>query len=118
MVGKKEEAARQAVRAAFDTWSGRAPVRSPPSRRGKSRNWAQSGVRTELSTTVFSAEPEEWVRYLTLPTSERYEPDIRVRLHRHRAMKLVAFEAENDESAWLAGILDEGVRAVRQRLES
>lgn len=118
MPGKKEEAARQAVRAAFDTWSGRVAARSPPSRRGRARNWAQSGVRTEFSTTVFSAEPEEWVRYLTLPTADRYEPDIRVRLHRHRAMKIIAFEADNEQSGWLAGILDEGVRAVRQRLES
>jgi hypothetical protein len=118
MVGKKEEAARQAVRAAFDTWSGRVAVRSPPSRRGRARNWSQSGVRTELSTTVFSAEPEEWVQYLTLPPADRYEPDMRVQVHRHRAMKLVAFEAENEESGWLAAILDEGLRAVRQRLDS
>jgi len=94
------------------------PARSPPSRRGQNRSFAQGGVRTELSTTVFSAEPEEWVQYLTLPYSDRYEPDIRVRVHRHRGMKLVAFEAENEQSGWLAGILDEGLRAVRQRLES
>jgi hypothetical protein len=94
------------------------PPRSPPSRRGRNRTWTQSGVRTELSTTVFSAEPEEWVQYLTLPYAQRYEADIRVRVHRHRGMKLTAFEPENEGSAWLASLLDEGLRAVRQRLES
>jgi hypothetical protein len=115
MSGKKEEAAQRAVRAALDTWGGRVPLRPPPSTRRR-QTWAQSGVRTELSTTVFSAEPEEWVEYLTLPYARRYEADVRVRAHRHRALKLLAFEAENDESAWLAALLDEGVRAVRQRL--
>ncbi|HSU40884.1 MAG TPA: hypothetical protein VLJ38_14995 [Polyangiaceae bacterium] len=117
MSGKKEEAAQKAVRAALDTWGGRLPARSPPSTRLR-RAWTQSGVRTELSTTVFSAEPEEWVAYLTLPFARRYEGDTRVRAHRHRALKLLAFEAENAESAWLAELLDEGVRAVRHRLEN
>jgi hypothetical protein len=115
MSGKKEEAAQKAVRAALDTWGGRFPVPAPPSTRRR-QTWAQSGVRTELSTTVFSAEPEEWVAYLTLPYARRYEGDIRVRAHRHRALKLLAFEAENDDSTWLADLLDEGVRVVRQRL--
>jgi hypothetical protein len=116
MSGKKEEAARKAVRTALASWGGRIPAPSPPSTRPR-RAWTQTGVRTELSTTVFSAEPEEWVEYLTLSFARRYEADIRVRAHRHREMKLLAFEAENDESVWLAAVLDEGVRAVRQRLE-
>src|SRR5690349_2963323 len=91
MAGKKE-AARHAVRAALDSWSFRAPPRSVPAGRVEWRSFVQSGVRTELSTTVFSAEPEEWVNYLTLPAPERYEHDVRVRAHRHRGLKLVAFE--------------------------
>ncbi len=118
MVGKKEEAARLAVRAAFDSWDWGAPPSSPPAGRRQRRGWGQSGVRTELSTTVFSAEPEEWVRYLTLSPPERYLPEIRVQAHRHRPLKLVAFEPENDASRSLAGLLDEGLRAVRSWLSA
>jgi hypothetical protein len=116
MAGKKEEAARQAIREALESWYG-PPPSAPPAGARRRRAWTQSGVRTELSTTVFSAEPEEWVRYLTLAHAERYVPDVRVLAHRHQALKLVAFEAENESSQWLAVLLDHGLRAVRASLE-
>src|SRR6266540_3840214 len=109
MAGKKEEAARLAVRAALDSWNRRASLSAPPTSRRRPPAWGQSGVRTDLSTTVFSAEPEQWVRYVRMPPAERYLPDIRVQVHRHRPLKLVAFEAENDDSRWLATVLDEGL---------
>src|SRR6186713_636855 len=62
MASKKAEAVRQAVRDALESWYG--PPPSIPSS-NRLRAWGQSGVRTELSTTVFSADPEQWVRYLT-----------------------------------------------------
>ncbi|HEV8549393.1 MAG TPA: hypothetical protein VGQ57_10200 [Polyangiaceae bacterium] len=116
-MASKADAVRQAVRDALASWYG-PPPSAPPAGRRAARAWAQTGVRTELSTTVFSAEPEEWVRYLTLAAHERFVPEIRVLVHRHRALKLVAFEAEHEGSEWLATLLDEGLRAVRQRLSS
>lgn len=117
MSGKKE-AARQAVRAALDSWNWRAP---PSSRGGvKSADGGAPrslGVRTEFSTTVFSAEPEDWVRYLKLPQGTRHEANLKVRVHLQRDWRLVAFEAENDASRWLAELLDQGLRQVRKRLE-
>ena len=115
MAGKQEEAARQAVRDALESWYGPPPSAPPAGKRR--RVFGQSGVRTELSTTVFSAEPDQWVRYLTLSHAERYLPDMRVLAHRHKALKLVAFEPENEGSMWLATLLDEGLRAVRASLE-
>ena len=117
MAGKHEEAARQAVREALDSWYG-PPPSVPPAGPRRRRAWAQTGVRTELSTTVFSAEPEQWVRYLTLAHADRYVPEVRVLAHRHHALKLVAFEAENEASQWLATLLDAGLRLVRASLEN
>jgi hypothetical protein len=116
MAGKKEEAARQAVRAMLDSWNRAAPLSAPPTSPRRRRASGEPDVRTDLSTTVFSAEPEEWVRYVRLPATERYLPDIRVQAHRHRLFKLAAFEAENDDSRWLATLLDDSLRAVRLRL--
>jgi hypothetical protein len=118
MVGKKEEAARLAVRAALDSWNWRPPQnreeQAPSSMRSGGRS---SNIRTELSTTVFSAEPEDWVRYLQLPLGERYQSDVKVHVHLQRAWRLIAFEAENEQSRWLAELLDEGVRRAHHRLE-
>src|SRR6185369_7593539 len=113
MASKAGDAVRQAVRDALASWYG-PPPSAPPAGRRSPRAWSQTGVRTELSTTVFSSDPEEWVRYLTLPFHERFVPDIRVLVHRHRALKLVAFEPEHESSQWLATLLDDGLRAVRQ----
>jgi hypothetical protein len=115
MSGKKE-AVQKAVQAALDSWN----WRPPPSSRGSWRPSAGSGslaVRTEFSTTVFSAEPEDWVRYLKMPAAERCEEGIGVRVHLQRDWRLVAFEAENDSSRWLSELLDQGLRSVRRRLE-
>ena len=118
MVGTKEEVARQAVRAAFSSWNFLPP---PSSRSGgirsEDRTFRQSGVRTELSTTVFSAEPEEWVRYLTLPHKDRYEPEVRVHLHTDAKLALTVFEPENEQSRWLSDLLDQGLRYLRRQLE-
>jgi hypothetical protein len=117
MAGTKETA-RLALRAALDSWNFLPP---PSSRRGsvisEDRTFRQSGVRTELSTTVFSAEPEEWVRYLTLTHEERYEREIRVHLHTDARLGLAVFAAENEASSWLATLLDQGFRNLRRYLE-
>ena len=115
MAHRTADAVKHAVREALESWYG-PPPSAPPPGSSRARAWRQAGVRTELSTTVFSAGPEQWVRYLTLSHAERFDARIRVLVHRHRALKLVAFEAEHDEALWLARLLDDGLRAIRQLL--
>jgi hypothetical protein len=112
---KKQEAVHQALQAALDSWNWRPPASHIVGHASETVD--EPGVRTELSTTVFSGEAKEWLRYLSLPASTRYEPDLRVRVHFQADFKMVAFEAENDESRWLADLLALGLRRARKRLE-
>ncbi|HET7543721.1 MAG TPA: hypothetical protein VFK05_27800 [Polyangiaceae bacterium] len=111
---KKEEAVQQALQAALDSWNWRPPP-SPAS--DAVQETPEAGVQTELSTTVFSGEAKEWLRYLSIPPSARFEPDLRVRVHFQADFSMIAFEAENDDSRWLADLLALGMRRVRKRLE-
>ena len=112
---KKEEAVHQALQAALDSWNWRAP--SPHVVGHPSEAVILPGLRTELSTTVFSGEAKEWLRYLNLPANTRFEADISVRVHFQPELKIAAFEAETDESRWLADLLALGLRKARKRLE-
>src|SRR6478609_7039914 len=67
---KKQEAVHQALQAALDSWNWRPP--SPHVVGHSSEPPVEPGVRTELSTTVFSGEAKEWLRYLSLPASARF----------------------------------------------
>jgi hypothetical protein len=55
---------------------------------------------------------------LGLSHHERYEPELRAGIHLHREWHLLAFEAENDDSRWLAELLERGLSSVKNRLES
>ncbi len=112
---KKQEAVHQALQAALDSWQWRPP--SPHVVGHPSESTFEPAVITELSTTVFSGEAKEWLRYLSMPASARFEPDIVVRVHFQPDIKLAAFEAENDDSRWLADLLALGLRRTRKRLE-
>ena len=112
---KKQEAVHQALQAALDSWNWRPP--SPHVVGHPSESLAPPGLRTELSTTVFSGEAKEWLRYLNLPAATRFETDLRVRVHFQTDFRMVAFEAENEESRWLADLLALGLRRARKRLE-
>ncbi|HKO53404.1 MAG TPA: hypothetical protein VJV79_37100 [Polyangiaceae bacterium] len=112
---KKQEAVHQALKAALDSWNWRPP--SPHIVGHPSEAIIEPGLRTELSTTVFSGEAKEWLRYLSLPASARFEADLRVRVHFQAEFRMVAFEAENDDSRWLADLLALGLRKARKRLE-
>src|SRR3954463_5246961 len=112
---KKQEAVHQALQAALDSWNWRPP--SPHVAGHHSEAAFEPAVITELSTTVFSGEAKEWLRYLSRPAEARFEPEISVRVHFQPDIKLAAFEAENDESRWLADLLALGLRRARKRLE-
>lgn len=112
---KKQEAVHQALQAALDSWNWRPPLGQSPEEEPPAPSVA--GVQTELSTTVFSGEAKEWLHYLSLPASERYEPELIVHVHLQPELRLAAFEAENEDSRWLADMLSLGLRRARKRLE-
>ncbi|HEX3849766.1 MAG TPA: hypothetical protein VHW01_02300, partial [Polyangiaceae bacterium] len=112
---KKQEVVHQALQAALDSWNWRPP--SPHVVGHPSEAAAPPGLRTELSTTVFSGEAKEWLRYLSLPTKARFEPDISVRVHLHPDLRVAAFEPESEDSRWLADLLALGLKRTRKRLE-
>jgi hypothetical protein len=115
---KKAEAVNQALRAALDSWNWRPPpageihdeIVSAPAA-------AAVSVRTELSATVYSAEATDWVRYLKLPPEQRYERDLSVRVHVGPDVRLLAFEAENQDSQWLSELLHQALELLRERCE-
>jgi hypothetical protein len=111
---KKNEAVHQALRAALDSWNWRPP--SPHVVGHPSETVSEPGIQTELSTTVFSGEAKEWLSYLRLPPSERCEPGVGVRIHLQPDMRVVACEAENEDSRWLADLIALGLRRARKRL--
>jgi len=112
---KKNEAVNQALRAALDSWNWRPPP--PQFIAHPSQTASEPGIQTELSTTVFSGESKEWLRYLRLPPHERCEPDIGVRIHLQPDMRIVACEPENDDSRWLSDLVALGLRRTRKRLQ-
>jgi hypothetical protein len=111
----KKQVVHQALQAALDSWNWRPP--SPHVVGHPSEAVDEPGVRTERSTTVFSGEAKEWLAYLSMPASTRLEPDVSVRVHLLADLRVVAFEAENDDSLWLADLLTLGLKKARKRLE-
>jgi hypothetical protein len=115
---KKREAVQQAIHAALDSWDWR-----PPSSRESFGDLARAAptvskiVQTELSSTLFSGEPEEWVRYLRMTREQRYEPGLEVHAHLHPELRVIAVDPVNEDSEWLAELLDRGVRLLRDRLD-
>lgn len=112
---KKQEAVHQALQAALDSWNWRPPSAQTEGQRPEPT--PAPGERTELSTTVFSGESKEWLSYLRLPPSQRFEPELLVSVHLQPELRLAAFEAENEDSRWLADLLSLGLRRARKRLE-
>ncbi len=76
-----------------------------------------SGPPTEFSATVFSGEAADWVTYLSTPVAARYERGVGVRAHLHPELRLVVFEPENEDSRWLAELLDKVLKWVIERAE-
>ncbi|MEO7034117.1 MAG: hypothetical protein ABI548_09510 [Polyangiaceae bacterium] len=112
---KKQEVVTQALKAALDSWNWRPP--SPHVVGHPSEATLEPGMRTELSTTVFSGEAKEWLRYLSLSPEARLEPDVIVRVHLHPDLRVVAFEAEGEDARWLSDLLALGLKKARKRLE-
>ncbi len=112
---KKNEVVHQALQAALDSWNWRPP--NPHVVGHPSEAVVEPGVRTELSTTVFSGEAKEWLHYLSLPAGARFEAGLCVRVHLHADLRVAAFVPVNEDSRWLSDLLALGLKRVRKRLE-
>ncbi|RYZ05617.1 MAG: hypothetical protein EOO73_19190 [Myxococcales bacterium] len=110
-MGNDGKAARKALRSAIESWFGRAP--SPPQR---AEELHARSIKTELSSTVFSGAPAEWVRYLSASEETRYASGPRVSVHLEPALGVLAFEPQGEDSRWLAELLGFGFRELAQRL--
>lgn len=112
-MGSDGKAARRALREAIESWFGRGPAQPEHAEEAPARS-----IRTELSSTLFSADPGAWVRYLSAPQETRYESDVRIAVHLDSRLVLLVFEPETEESRWLAELLSFGFRELAQRLAS
>jgi hypothetical protein len=104
------------TRAVVDSWRGRS---SNPDllARFSSASDSAAVARTEFSATVFSGEAKEWVRYLATPSEARYESGVAVRTYLQPDLRMVVFEPENEDSRWLAELLDRSIRWLRHKAE-
>lgn len=111
----KRDAANLALQAALDSWNWRPPPN--PDALPLVESAASRGLFTDSSVTVFSGDLEEWVAYLRLARSERYEPTISVRVHLQPELRLLVFDPENEDSRWLSDILNNAYRRLGKRVE-
>ncbi len=74
-------------------------------------------LNTELSATVYSGEAADWIRYLKLAPGQRYERGLSVRVHVDPNVRLLAFEAESQDSQWLSELLHQGLELLREHCE-
>lgn len=114
-MGNDGKAARRALRSAIESWFWRATLPPPPPQEVQADAPPRS-IRTELSSTLFSGGPGEWVSYLHATEEARYEPDVRIAVHLDPQLGVLAFEPETEDSRWLAELLGFGFRELLQRL--
>ncbi len=105
------KAARRALRSAIESW-----FRRPAPAHERAEETHARGIRTELSSTLFSADASDWVRYLSAAQESRYQGDVRVAVHLDPRLGLLVFEPETEDSRWLAELLRFGFAELTQRL--
>jgi len=110
-MGSDGKAARKALRSVIESWFRREPA-SPE----RAEELQGRSIRTELSSTLFSADATEWVRYLGATEDARYEPDLRISVHLESQLGLLVFEPETEDSRWLAELLSFGFRELSRQL--
>jgi hypothetical protein len=72
-------------------------------------------VKTQLSATVFSGEPDEWVAYLNRSREQRYTDRIRVAIRCLAEDHRVEFRPKDEVSKPLASCLDEAFTQAREK---
>src|SRR5262244_689689 len=76
----------------------------------------RQAIETDFSTTVFTGDPQQWIRYLGMNRAERYV-ETRVRILWTLADRTLSFRAEAPGSQELAGCLNLGLTLLRQQLQ-
>jgi len=76
----------------------------------------RQAIETDFSTTVFTGDPQQWIRYLGMNRAERYV-ETRVRILWTLADRTLSFRAEAPGSQELAGCLNRGFELLRQQLQ-
>lgn len=70
-------------------------------------------MRTEFSSTLFSGDAAEWVRYLSRSAQARHEPDLTGRVV-IGASGAAVVEPVNSDSVWFCSMLTEGLGRLRE----
>src|SRR5215510_10752933 len=76
----------------------------------------RQAIETDFSATVFSGDPQQWIRYLGMNHAERYT-DTRVRILWNQADQTLSFQAEEQGARELASCLNLGLTLLRQHLQ-
>jgi hypothetical protein len=76
----------------------------------------RQAIETDFSATVFSGDPQEWIRYLGTNRAQRYT-ESRVRILWDRTDHALSFQAEDPGAQELAGCLNRGLLLLRQQLQ-
>lgn len=70
-------------------------------------------MRTEFSSTLFSGDAAQWVRYLSQSAQARHEPDLAGRVVAGPG-GIVVVEPANSDSIWFCSMLSEGLGRLRE----
>jgi hypothetical protein len=76
----------------------------------------RQALETDFSATVFTGDPQQWIRYLGMSRAERYT-ETRVRILWDQADQTLSFRAEEPGAQELAGCLNRGLPLLRQQLQ-
>jgi hypothetical protein len=75
----------------------------------------RQAIETDFSATVFSGDPQQWIRYLGMNRAERYT-ETRVRILWNQSDQTLSFQPEEPGAQELAGCLNQGWSVLRQQL--
>src|SRR5262245_42144529 len=76
----------------------------------------RQAIETDFSATVFSGDPQQWIRYLGMNRAERYT-ETHARILWNQADQTLSFQAEEPGAPVLASCLNLGLTLLRQQLQ-
>src|SRR5262245_2605177 len=76
----------------------------------------RQAIETDFSATVFTGDPQHWIRYLGTNRAQRYTKT-RVRILWNESDHTLSFQAEEPGAHELAGYLNRGLALLRQQLQ-
>src|SRR5262245_25274061 len=76
----------------------------------------QRVLETDFSATVFSGDPQQWIRYLGMSRAERYAQS-RARIIWNKTDRTIIFQPEDAGAQEVATCLNSGLALLRQQLQ-